>query len=233
MKCTLSDIKSKGAYRSNGYICKGIQPAESISDKYSWAGKYQNRYRISFYDPEFGEENVRLVKETISRTPKILWINSFVWLAFGIISAFSTFFFYESVIPVFENMYMSDEAFAFIDDLVFYLPAWVALFCAIACLVSVIIKDILLWKCALRIVSNNLAIERQEKTANKINTFLGEKWYYNNCPNCGSGPFITLTECSFCGTSLEVANFDKGFPGAVHRVALKVEKEKETKDESK
>lgn len=232
----ISDIKGRGAYRGFGHVWKGTQPVDSISDKQSWAGKYLNRYRITFYDKEFGEENVKLVKETIARTPKIIWMNSFVWLALGIISAFSTFFFYETIIPIFENMYMSDEAFAFIDELVFYFPALFALLCSIACLVFVIIKDILLWKCATRIVNNNLASDRQAKTAEAINTFLGEKWYYNICPNCGSGPFMTLTECSFCGSSLEVMSFEKGFPGAVHRVAVKVEtakENKEKKDESK
>ena len=92
----------------------------SVSDKVSWAGKYDNRYRIAFFDRDFGAENVKKVRELMNRTPWIVWMNSYVWIVIGIISAISSFFFYEMVIPVFENMIMTDEAFAFIDDFVFY-----------------------------------------------------------------------------------------------------------------
>ena len=73
---------------------------------------------MSFTDNEFGPENARKVKETMTRTPRIIWMNSFVWLVIGVISFFNTFWFYEMVIPYFEQATMTDEAFAFMDELI-------------------------------------------------------------------------------------------------------------------
>ena len=39
----------------------------------------------------------------------------------------SSFFFYELVIPIFEQATMTDQAFAFIDEFVFYFPAGLCL----------------------------------------------------------------------------------------------------------
>lgn len=229
------EIKGDPRNRYFGRIWKGPnQPLSSKTDKNSWYSTYDNAFCIALHDKDFGEENVAMVYETVNRTPKIVWMNSFVWLAIGIVSFFSTFFFYELVIPYFENMYMSDEAFEFIDNLVFYLPSLITLLSAISCLVFVKIKDNLLYKCAQRIVNNNLAAGKRNKTEQQISTYLGEKWYHNICPNCGSGPFMTLTACSFCGSSLEVTGFNKSFPGAVHRVPLSKQNEKpEEKTEKK
>ena len=224
------EIKGDPRNRNYGRIWKGPnQPLSSRSDKNSWYSTYDNDFSIALYDKDFGEENIAMVYETVDRTPKIVWMNSFVWLAIGVVSFFSTFFFYELVIPYFENTYMSDEAFEFIDHLVFYLPSIITLLSAISCLVFVKIKDNLLYKCAQRIVNNNLATGKRSKTEEQINTVLGEKWYYNICPNCGSGPIMTLTTCTFCGSSLEVDSFDRSFPGAVHRVSLKKQNESDNK----
>lgn len=230
-------IEVKGDPRSRGFgrIWKGYnQPVSSRSDKNSWYSTYDKDYSIALYDKDFGFDNCVMVHETVDRTPKIVWMNPFIWLVIGILSFLSTFFFYELVIPYFENMYMSDEAFEFIDNFVFYLPSIITLLSAITCMVFTKIKDNLLYKCAQRIVNNNLASGQRTKTEAKITTFLGEKWYYNICPNCGSGPFMTLTACSYCGSSLEVESFDRGFPGAVHRVSLKKQNENvEEKTENK
>lgn len=231
------EIKGDPRNRYFGRIWKGPnQPLSSKTDKNSWYSTYDNAFCIALHDKDFGEENVAMVYETVNRTPKIIWMNSFIWLAIGVISFFSTFIFYELVIPVFENMYMSDEAFELIDDLVFYLPSLITLLSAVSCLVFVKIKDNLLYKCAQRIVNNNLAAGTRSKTEQKISTILGDKWYYNNCPNCGSGPFMTLTSCSFCGSSLEIMSFDGNgrFPGAVHRVTYAKQNEKaDVKEENK
>ena len=201
----------------------------SVSDKVSWAGKYDNRYRIAFFDRDFGAENVKKVRELMNRTPWIVWMNSYVWLVIGIISAISSFFFYEMVIPVFENMIMTDEAFAFIDDFVFYFPAGLTLLCAILCFAMVKVRDSLLHKCAVRIVEDNNAAYEKMKTENNIAQALSSKWYYNNCPNCGADAKKDTRICVHCGTSLEVKNIATEQVSSVHRISAAAENGSKTK----
>lgn len=185
----------------------------------SWAGKYDNRYRIAFFDRDFGDENVKKVRELMNRTPWIVWMNSYVWLVIGIISVISSFFFYEMVIPVFENMIMTDIAFFFIDEFVFYFMSVLTLLFSIAALVCIRARDKILHECALRIVEDNMAFEERNKTEQFINSQLSNKWYYNSCPNCGAVANKTLTYCLSCGTSLEVPSFADTEPSSVHRVS--------------
>jgi hypothetical protein len=201
----------------------------SVSDKVSWAGKYDNRYRIAFFDRDFGEENVKKVRELMNRTPWIVWMNSYVWLVIGIISAISSFFFYEMVIPVFENMIMTDEAFAFIDDFVFYFPAGLTLLCAVLCFAMVKVRDSLLHKCAVRIVEDNNAAYEKMKTENYIAQALSSKWYYNNCPNCGADARKDTRICVHCGTSLEVKDIATEQVSSVHRISAAAENGSKTK----
>lgn len=201
----------------------------SVSDKVSWAGKYDNRYRIAFFDRDFGAENVKKVRELMNRTPWIVWMNSYVWLVIGIISAFSSFFFYELVIPVFENMIMTDEAFAFIDDFVFYFPAGLTLLCAILCFAMAKVRDSLLHKCAVRIVEDNNAAYEKMKTENNIAQALSSKWYYNNCPNCGADAKKDTRICVHCGTSLEVKDIATEQVSSVHRISAAAENGSKTK----
>ena len=201
---------------------KGYAP-NTVSDKVSWAGKYDKKYRIAFYDKDFGEENIRKVNELIKRTPKIIWMSSFVWLILGFFSTVWNFTFYETIIPVFENMVMTDEAFAFVDELVFYTPAGFTLLCALSCYILVLVRDDLLYKCALRIIEDNNAAFERMKTEGYIASALSNKWYYNNCPNCGAHADNDMRYCNHCGTSLEVKDISKEPVSSVHLVSLEVE----------
>ena len=201
---------------------KNYGPA-AVSDKVTWAGKYDTRYRIAFYDRDFGEENVQKVREMMNRTPKIVWMNSYVWLVIGIITTICNFFFYEMVIPVFENMIMTDEAFAFIDEFVFYFPAGITLLCAISCFAMMKVKDSLLHKCAMRIVEDNNAAYEKMKAENFIVSALSSKWYYNSCPNCGADARNDMRFCNHCGTSLEVKDMKKEQVSSVHRISAEAE----------
>lgn len=220
----LKRIKAPNPYVT-GRVWNGSTLAYKKSDKRSWVGKYNYEYQISFYDPDFGTENAIKVKETMTRTPKILWMNLRVWLFFGIVFGLSTFFFYETVIPYFENMIMTDMAFEFIDDLVFYLPAILTLLCSIATMIISKVRDRILYKCAERIVNDNTSAKERSKTESYITSQLSKKWYYNFCPNCGAVASHALRSCSSCGSSLEVKSFDTGEPGAVHRITSGVGKE--------
>ncbi|MBR3141536.1 MAG: hypothetical protein IKF09_00140 [Clostridiales bacterium] len=215
--------------KPNGKVWKGEQPIDRTGDRYTWAGKYEKKYCISFSDTEFGTENAVKVKETMDRTPKILWINPFVWLVISVVSFFNTFWFYEMFIPFFENSIMTDQAFAFIDEFIFYLPSGVSFISAAACLISVFVKDNLLYKCAIRIAEDNKAAEERLKTEEFITSTLSKKWYHNFCPNCGAAANPVIRSCSYCGASLEVKNFSGGVPAAVHRIPAASETEDKKK----
>ena len=114
---------------------------------------------------------------------------------------------------------MTDEAFAFMDDFIFYLPSILTLLCAVTGLIMVKVKDKLLYKCAYRIVHDNIAAEERMKTESIIASKLSSKWYYNRCPNCGAEASKALRICTHCGASLEVKSFEDGISGAIHRIS--------------
>ena len=207
--------------RVGGRVWKvnGYRPADAIGDKRTWASKNGSQYSISFFDREFGVENANKVYEAKQRTPKIVWVKTKVWGILMLISFIVNFSFYEAVIGVFENMIMTDIAFFFIDEFVFYFMSVLTLLFSIAALVCINARDKILHECALRIVEDNMAFEERNKTEQFINSQLSKKWYYNNCPNCGAVANKTLTYCLSCGTSLEVPSFADTEPSSVHRVS--------------
>ena len=220
----ISEIKRDCHHRVMGCAWHGSPPKHmKDSDQKSWAGVY-NKYRIVFYDKEFGEDNVLKVRELIDRTPKIVWVNPILWNVIGILSFASTIFFYEVVIPIFENSVMSDAAFNFFDVMVFYFPSLVCALSATASLIIMCVKDNLLYECAIRIVQDNKLAENKIRTETMIADKLSEKWYYNVCPNCGANADFSNRFCNSCGSSLEVRSFGGSYSG-FHRVSVK-DKEK-------
>ena len=213
-----------------GCVWKGDYAFRRIGDTNTWIDSVDKNYRIAFYDKEFGVENAKKVKETIERTPKIVWVNPGKWLFFGILCFTSSFFFYELVIPIFEQATMTDQAFAFIDEFVFYFPAGLCLLFSLACFFLIRVKDNLLYKCAERAVNDNSAAEERKQTESMIASKLSEKWFYNNCPNCGASASRALQSCSCCGTSLEVKSFDSGMTGTVHRISKEIKKNEKKGD---
>ena len=215
----ISEVKRNKGQKLFGQIWKGYAtPKTKTGNNRTWATKYGD-YRISFFDPDFGDENVQKVKDLIKRTPKIIWMSPLVWLVIAIICFFSIFFFYEFTIPVFENMVMTDEAFEFIDNFIFYLPSSIILLSSIACWGIGKIKDNLLYKCAVRIVEDNIATEEKLKTKEGIAEILNKKWYYNFCPNCGALAVHALRICTSCGSSLEVKDFNDSNISAIHQIS--------------
>ena len=194
------------------------------SDQKSWAGEY-NKYRIVFYDKDFGQDNVLKVRELIDRTPKIVWVSPKLWIVISICSFASSIFFYEGIIPIFERAVMTDQAFAFFDALVFYFPSIISLLSSIASLIIMCVKDDLLYECAIRIVQDNKLAEKKIRTETMIADKLSEKWYYNICPNCGANADFSNRFCNSCGSSLEVRSFNGGSYSGFHRVSVK-DKEK-------
>ena len=220
-----SEIKRDCHHRGMACAWHGSPPKQlKDSDQKSWAGEY-NKYRIVFYDKDFGQDNVLKVREMIDRTPKIVWVNPKLWNVISICSFASSIFFYEGIIPIFERAEMTDQAFAFFDALIFYFPSIVSLLSSIAALIIMCVKDDLLYECAIRIVQDNKLAENKIRTETMIADKLSEKWYYNICPNCGANADFSNRFCNSCGSSLEVRSFNGGSYSGFHRVSVK-DKEK-------
>ena len=203
----------------SGAVWKGESPYFRVGNYQTWFDTRATQYCISFYEKNFGYENAKKVRETMDRTPKIIWMNQKLWAAGGIICFVSSFFFYELVIPFFENRIMTDEAFNFVDNAVFYMPSVLALLFSLTGFILVKVRDNLLYKCASRIVHDNIAAEERMKTESIIASKLSKKWYYNRCPNCGAEASKALRNCTHCGASLEVMSFEDGISGAIHRIS--------------
>ena len=223
----LTAVKT-GSRRIYGQVWKGSDPPQKSKNgnNRSWVDKY-GFYRIAFFDQDYGEQNAKTVYEMMKRTPGIIWMSLFVWLVIALVATFSTFFFYELIIPFFENMTMTDEAFKIVDEIVFYAPSGVTFLSAVTSLIVVKVRDVLLYRCAEGIVKDNLAADKRLKTEEEIQTELNRKWYYNVCPNCGAAASNALRNCTSCGSSLEVMGHFRGYDSSMHQISVKEAKGEE------
>ena len=217
----LGSIRRGNIPKYTGDVRHGKPTEDALCDGRSWAALNKKYYLVSFFDSDFGTDNAEKVYDTMKRTPGIIWMNLFVWAGAVIAFTFSHVFCYELIIPYFERASMSDQAFAFIDALTFYLPSILVLLCGAACFFIVRVRDSILHKCAIRIVKDNEAVEERKETEDFIAGELFKKWYYNTCPNCGAQADETQSACKVCGSSLEVLSFENSSPGSVHRLTSK------------
>ena len=202
----LVDLRESG--KSKSYIYSDIFTCERIGSKDTWAGKNSKGYRITFYGKDQGDKNCQEVLQTMKRTAKIIWMRPGTWLVFYIAIFLLNFLFYESIIPFFENMIMTDFAFKFFDELIFYLPSILALGCPILSFVFVKVRDNILYECAVRLASEIKTEEKLAETENFIKNEIGKKWFHTFCPNCGTKATASLKTCISCGSSLEVMEGD-------------------------
>lgn len=201
----LSDVLHYGLSKS--YIYSETYSGDRIGDKDTWAGRSNQSYRISFFGPH-GDNNIKEVRATMKRTPRIVWIRPGTWLVITIVIFLVNFFFYEMVIPIFENMIMSDAAFTFFDYFVFYLPKVLALQCPILSFIFIKVRDKYLYECALRLGNEIQSEEQRAATESAIANALSKKWYHTICPNCGAKASSAIKTCTSCGSSLEVMDGD-------------------------
>ena len=185
--------------------------------------KYR-RYEISLTD---SNRNAAVVLAAIRRTPGIIWWNSSLWLIPAFIGLLITPFFYEFVIPFFENKPMSHSAFAFIDLWVFIFPARAALVSSVCCLVFSRIRDRILYRCAEQIVTEGpLEDERTGSTVSDRLIIKNTKWYYDICPNCGAAASNKDTNCVYCRSSLEASGYGVTDLKNVHKLVQAAFKQK-------
>lgn len=109
--------------------------------------------------------------------------------------------FYEIVIPIFENMNMTDEAFAVIDEVVFCTPFLLAITFIVAH-IALIMKHIAMRREFCKEMLDHyekidaLNKEQEKKAA-------AARWFYTECPHCGA-PAAEEAQavCAYCGSSL-------------------------------
>ena len=135
-------------------------------------------------------------------------------LAIGIVGIvinivlFATNFYYELVIPVFENTMEDGPAFTFIDNLVFFSPIiFFVMFAA-----YLIAGQIYLRKKHVETEKNvteehKVINAAQQKELDEKLEFVKLK-HYTNCPNCGSARAEDESVCRFCGASLIIKKTD-------------------------
>ena len=92
-------------------VGRGRKSADITGYECCWIGTKVQSYRICFSDQYYGKLIREEVKESISKGSKIVWMNQYFMLLIGGISFIGTFALYESVIPIFEDMYMDDIQF--------------------------------------------------------------------------------------------------------------------------
>lgn len=172
------------------------------SDGKSW---YDNEDFCIYYKDKVYEKNNRTIThEKLKKWPFILKIKDTFWYIFAVLWILVNFVFYELVIPVFENMNMSDEAFAFMDEFVFYFPAIMILLSGIIVLIVTFVRLKLFRRIAIEIVDTNIADTTISREETEIQEIASEIWYYNECPNCAAIGKYGASRCRNCGTSLKV-----------------------------
>lgn len=187
------------------------------TDNTSWYT--DDGFCLIFGDRRYKESNLTTSTTEVCKWPFILKVRDFVWYLIALVSAVVNLFFYEAVIPFAENRVMSDEAFAFIDELVFYFPAIVVLVSAITFFVISKVRLRMFRNLCIMVVDNNLADMKIEETNKEIEEIEAGYWYKDECPNCGALAGSRATRCKSCGTSLRVINLTTLDKRKCHKVA--------------
>ena len=175
---------------------------------FTWAAEADVAFEITFWEKKYGESNEKAVFDTVLRTPHIVWINPLVWIIGFIFGLVINPFFYRLVIPIFEHMQMSNSAFTFADEMVFYFPTIISLAFGILYFVTVIAKRRLLYHCVARQAMYIESQNKQAQTQADIDEELSSRKYLSTCPNCGAANTESLYYCSVCGSSLEIISSD-------------------------
>ena len=169
---------------------------------FTWAGIDEKCYRIAFSASEQGTENGREVLKVMKSKPWIIWLQPGVWLAIYTALLVMNIFLDNAVSSLFASMGTSTGIIA-LRQIVFYLPCVLAFACPVLSLIFVIVRDNILYKCAVKL-ANDIEAELIAKAGSPM------KCYRNVCPNCGTVSTSSLKNCVNCGTSLEVLDSTMG-----------------------
>jgi len=183
------------------------QPKDAVGDRYCWVRTQKREYNITLYDLKADDDTLNKISEVVKRTPGIVWLSPRFWMWITVVCSIVNLFLYELLIPAFERLYMTDQAFAFVDALIFYLPSVIALTSAIIANITRVQRHKYLYSCALRIVEERRAQANKVKTQYTIKKEISKKQYHSICPNCGAAAVKFDRACRHCGTSLEIISY--------------------------
>ena len=196
----LSEIRRYGA--SEMPVFSKIFTYKRDGSNFTWAGIDEKSYRIAFSASEQGTKNGQEVLKVIKSKPRIIWLQPGVWLAIYTAILVLNIFLDNAVSSLFAGM-GAGTGITLLRGIVFYTPCVLALACPVLSFIFVIVRDNILYECAV-----NLAKEIEADLI--ANAGSPMKCYRNVCPKCGVVSTASLKHCNNCGTSLEVLDSTTG-----------------------
>ena len=196
----LSEIRRYGASEMPVFSKKYTYKRDGSN--FTWAGIDEKSYRIAFSASEQGTKNGQEVLKVIKSKPRIIWLQPGVWLAIYTAILVLNIFLDNAVSSLFAGM-GAGTGITLLRGIVFYTPCVLALACPVLSFIFVIVRDNILYECAV-----NLAKEIEADLI--ANAGSPMKCYRNVCPKCGVVSTASLKHCNNCGTSLEVLDSTMG-----------------------
>ena len=196
----LSEIRRYGASEMPVFSRKYTYKRDGSN--FTWAGIDEKSYRIAFSASEQGTKNGQEVLKVIKSKPRIIWLQPGVWLAIYTAILVLNIFLDNAVSSLFAGM-GAGTGITVLRGIVFYTPCVLALACPVLSFIFVIVRDNILYECAV-----NLAKEIEADLI--ANAGSPMKCYRNVCPKCGVVSTASLKHCNNCGTSLEVLDSTMG-----------------------
>ena len=191
----LSEIRRYGASEMPVFSRK-YNYNNRTGSNFTWAGIDGKSFRIAFSASEQGTKNGQEVLKVMKSTPWIIWFQPGVWLAIYIAIFVLNILLDNAVSSLFASMGTSSDIVV-LRAIVFYIPCVLALACPVLSFVFVIVRDNILYECAVKL-ANEIEADLTAKAGSPM------KCYRNVCPNCGAVSTSSLKHCNSCGTSLEV-----------------------------
>ncbi|MBR3341707.1 MAG: hypothetical protein IKG30_08800 [Clostridiales bacterium] len=196
----LSEIRRYGASEMPVFSRKYTN--KRTGSNFTWAGVDEKSFRIAFSASEQGTKNGQEVLKVMKSKPWIIWLQPGVWLAISTAILILNIFLYNAVSSLFASMGTGTEI-AELRVIVFYTPCVLALVCPVLSFIFVIVRDNILYECAVKL-ANEIEADLIAKAGSPM------KCYRNVCPNCGAVSTSSLKRCNSCGISLEVLDSAMG-----------------------
>ena len=196
----LSEIRRYGASEMAVFSRKYTN--KRAGSNFTWAGDDGESFRIAFSVSEQGAKNGQEVLNVMKSKPGIIWLQPGVWLAISTAILVLNIFLDNAVSSLFAGM-GAGTGITVLRGIVFYTPCVLALACPVLSFIFVIVRDNILYKCALKL-ANEIEADLIAKAGSPM------KCYRNVCPNCGAVSTSSLKCCNNCGTSLEVLDNTMG-----------------------
>jgi hypothetical protein len=196
----LSEIRRYGASEMPVFSRKYTN--KRTGSNFTWAGVDEKSFRIAFSASEQGTKNGQEVLKVMKSKPWIIWLQPGVWLAISTAILILNIFLYNAVSSLFAGMGTGTEITE-LRVIVFYTPCVLALVCPVLSFIFVIVRDNILYECAVKL-ANEIEADLIAKAGSPM------KCYRNVCPNCGAVSTSSLKRCNSCGISLEVLDSAMG-----------------------